>query len=211
MSLIILCVGKSAKALGGLYNSAEFDAAMASLHSSEMVSHVERRINADGRILLLGEGRLARSTVEKALMPMPFLIEPLLNDIQVRSFNDSAKRIPFEKWVKKAAQQRRSGDPRQPETRADVIRRADLLIEKLESDYQNAFLISYPIFLSELLDRFRIHNYVIQRTGLFRIEPLERIVVSRKDEHCGGCQHNCFLSNPGCGIGRDKAMRKRRR
>ena len=63
-------------------------------------------------------------------------------------------------------------------------------------------------FLPELLDRLRIRNYVIQRGGLLKFQPLEKIVVSRRNEHCGGCQHNCFLSNPGCGVGRDKAMRK---
>ena len=40
-----------------------------------------------------------------------------------------------------------------------------------------------------------------------KIQPLERFLVSRREEHCGGCQHNCFLSNPGCGVGREKAMR----
>ena len=87
--------------------------------------------------------------------------------------------------------------------------RADALIRKLEEAGGDSLLITYPIFLAELLDRFRVHNYVVQRGGLFRFQPLEKIVISRKDEHCGGCQHNCFLSNPGCGVGRDKAMRRK--
>ena len=98
--------------------------------------------------------------------------------------------------------------PRQPESRKKVIERADALICKLEEAGGDSLLISYPLFLPELLDRLRIRNYVIQRGGLLKFQPLEKIVVSRRDEHCGGCQHNCFLSNPGCGVGRDKAMRK---
>ena len=36
-------------------------------------------------------------------------------------------------------------------------------------------------------------------------------VISEKEAHCGGCGHNCFLSNPGCGVGREKALRRSRR
>ena len=208
---MILCVGSPEHAPDGRYSSAQFDAAIEAAANSESVSPVEHRINPAGRTVLLGEGRLARSTAEQVLTPAALHTEPLLNEIPVRSFADGEKLLPFEKWMKKAARQRKTADPRQPESHAEVIARADKLIEKLEADFPNALLITYPLFLTELLDRFRIHNYVIQRSGLFRAEPLEKIVVSRKDEHCGSCQHNCFLSNPGCGIGRDKANRQRSR
>ena len=120
-----------------------------------------------------------------------------------------AEGLPVEKWLRKAAAQRRVGSLRQPESRDAVNARADALIRKLEEAGGDSLLITCPIFLAELLDRFRVHSYVVQRSGLFRLQPLEKIVVSRKEEHCGGCQHNCFLSNPGCGVGRDKAMRRK--
>jgi hypothetical protein len=129
-----------------------------------------------------------------------------MNEIPVRSFADTEKEYPVETWLRKAAAQRRRADLRQPESREEVITRADQLIRKVEGS--DCILIAGPLFLAELLDRLRIHNYVIQRTGMIKIQSLERFVVSRKDEHCGSCQHNCFLSNPGCGIGRDKAIRK---
>ncbi len=206
---MIICVGSPAHSTEGMYSSAEFDAAMVRLQNSESVSPVEHKINAASRPTLIGEGGLARSTAEQVLLPTHIQIEPLLNEIPVRSYYDGEKPLPLQKWLKKAARQRKASDPRQPESRAEVIARADRLIEKLEAEYPNALMITYPLFLSELLDRFRVHNYVVQRSGLFRAEPLEKIVVSRKDEHCGGCQHNCFLSNPGCGVGRDKANRQR--
>ena len=37
--------------------------------------------------------------------------------------------------------------------------------------------------------------------------PGERIRVTERSDHCGGCQHNCLLKNPGCGVGKDKAAR----
>ena len=209
MSMLILCTGKPLSPLEGSYTSAGFDKAAAAVIRSAAEAPSERRISPGGRDVYIGEGFLARSTAEQILEPCELHVEPLLNEIGVRSFSDSDRPLPAEKWLRKAAAQRKAGDPRQPESREDVTARADLLIRKLEEAKGDSLLITYPIFLAELLDRFRVHNYVVQRGGLFRFQPLEKIVVSRKDEHCGGCQHNCFLSNPGCGVGRDKAMRRR--
>ena len=209
MSMLILCTGKPLSPLEGSYTSAAFDAAAAAVIRSAAEAPFERRILPGGRVVRIGEGLLARSTAEQILEPCELHVEPLLNEISVRSFSDSDRPLPAGKWLRKAAAQRKSGDPRQPESREAVAARADALIRKLEETGTESLLIAYPLFLVELLDRFRVHNYVVQRGGLFRFQPLEKIVVSRKDEHCGGCQHNCFLSNPGCGVGRDKAMRRK--
>ncbi len=209
MSLLIICTGKPISPLEGSYTSATFEKAAAAVIRSAAEAPSERRISPGNRVVYIGEGFLARSTAEQILEPCELHVEPLLNEVDVRSFSDSDRPLPAEKWLRKAAAQRKAGDPRQPESREDIAARADTLIRKLEEAGGDSLLITYPIFLAELLDRFRVHNYVVQRGGLFRFQPLEKIVVSRKDEHCGGCQHNCFLSNPGCGVGRDKAMRRR--
>ena len=57
----------------------------------------------------------------------------------------------------------------------------------------------------------RVRGYCVQRTGMGRIRPFEQMLLSRRGEHCGGCGHNCLLSNPGCSIGRDKAARQKER
>ena len=107
--------------------------------------------------------------------------------------------------------ERKQADPRQPESLQQVRARADALILKLAQDGGDCILITGPLFLTELLDRFRVQNYVCQRSGIFRVRPLEKFVISEKEAHCGGCGHNCFLSNPGCGVGREKALRRSRR
>ena len=202
MSMLILCTGKPLSPLVGSYTSSGFDAAAQAAVQSAAEAPAERRISPGGRVVYLAEGLLARSTAEQILEPCELHVEPLLNEIAVRSFADTDRALPAEKWLRKAAAQRKAANPRQPA-------RADALIRKLEEAGGDSLLITYPIFLAELLDRFRVHNYVVQRGGLFRFQPLEKIVISRKDEHCGGCQHNCFLSNPGYGVGRDNAMRRK--
>lgn len=206
MSITILCTGSPKAPLQGKYDSAGFDFAFAASLASVIQPYSGRRFDPAGRRVLIGEGQLAADTAAQLILPCSPVTDPLLNEIAVRSFSDTEKRYPVDTWLRKAAVQRKRADPRQPESRAQVIARADALIKEVEGS--SCILITGPLFLAELLDRLRIHNYVIQRTGVMRIQPLERFVISHREEHCGGCQHNCFLSNPGCGVGRDKAMRK---
>lgn len=206
MSILIICTGESVCKAAGVLNSSEFDAAVQAELSSDILAYSGRKQDPVGRRVLIGEGRLAMSTAEQLLLPCDVTVDSLLNEIPLHSFTDTEKRFSVDIWKRKAAAQRKHADPRQPESRDMVIARAEQFLKKTEGC--DTLLITYPLFLVELLDRLRVHNYVVQRTGILKIQPLERFIVSRKEEHCGGCQHNCFLANPGCGIGRDKAMRK---
>ena len=78
----------------------------------------------------------------------------------------------------------------------------------LEKEEKDCVLIADCILTEELLDRARVRGYTRARTGIFRYRPWERVLLTKRSVHCGGCAHNCLLSNPGCGIGRDKAARK---
>ena len=207
MSILIFCAGMPVNKAAGKYNSSGFDAAIQEELRSAADFTAGKKLDPAGRTVLVGEGVPAGDTAEKLLLPCPYTVEPLLNEIPLRSFTDTDVQYSLDTWLRKAAAQRKKGDARQPESRTAVIERAETLIGKIEGS--NPILVSYPLFLTELLDRLRVHGYVIQRSGVLKIQPLERFVVSHRDEHCDGCQHNCFLDNPGCGIGRDKAMRQK--
>ena len=208
MSILIISAGISCSPLAGSYDASGFDAAWEAYLNAEAKPPQERKIAPAGRIVCSAENPLALSSAHQILQTDEIAVEPLLNEISVRSFEDSVRSLPVKKWLRKAASQRKAGSPRQPESLRQVRERAEILIRKLEQKPGDYLLISCPLFLAELLDCFRIHSYVIQRSGLLGVQPWEKIVISRKEEHCGGCQHNCFLSNPGCGVGRDKAMRR---
>ena len=136
-----------------------------------------------------------------------FQVEPLLAAIPRRAYTDGRGEHAHWFWAWMAQRQAHAGDPRQPESRGITVKRAEELIGSLEEVGKDAILVAEESFLPVLLDRFRLHGCAIQRSGIFRYKPFERILISRRDEHCGGCGHNCLLSNPGCDIGRDKARR----
>ena len=205
MSITILCTGEPEHAAKGACSSAGFDEAIHREMNSGILPYTGRRYNPDGKKVWIGEGLPAADTAKKLLLPCQPVVDPLLNEIPLRPFTDTEKLYPLETWLRKAASQRRHSDPRQPESLEAVIARGEAFIDKAAN--MESIVITYPLFLEELLRLLRARGYVVQRTGLMKIRPLERFLVSRREEHCGGCQHNCFLSNPGCGIGRDKAMR----
>lgn len=207
MSFTIICIGQPENPVQGTYTSAGFDAAVHAELESAVLPYNGRRYNPDGKQILRGEGMPAQDTANKILLPCSPVVDPLLNEIPLRSFTDTDKQYPAETWKRKAAAQRKHADPRQIESRQAVIERVEKVIEKIGNT--EAIVITYPLFLEELLNRLRVHSFVVQRTGIMKIQPLERFLVSRREEHCGGCQHNCFLSNPGCDIGRDKARRQK--
>ena len=164
-------------------------------------------MKAVGRPVYIAPGRRARETAEQMIPDAAFQTEPRLAAIPRRAYTDGAGEHTFRFWAWMAGRQARAEDPRQPESRRAAIRRAEELIGSLEEAGKDAILVAEESFLPVLLDRFRLHGCAIQRSGLFRYQPFERILISRRDEHCGGCGHNCLLSNPGCDIGRDKARR----
>ncbi|MBR1457349.1 MAG: hypothetical protein IJ594_09370, partial [Oscillospiraceae bacterium] len=125
-----------------------------------------------------------------------------------RAFRDTARLLPLWLWRLMAWLQSLFGGGRQP--KEEGVRRAEALIARLEETERDCVLVCPISFVRVLLDRLRIHSYCINRGGVIRLRPLERILITRRDMHCGGCSHNCFLSNPGCGVGRDKAARQRR-
>ena len=109
MSLLILCTGKPLSPLEGSYTSAGFDEAAAAVIRSAAEAPSERRISPGNRVVYIGEGFLARSTAEQILEPCEFHVEPLLNEIAVRSFADSDRSLPADKWEScLPAQSRRS-------------------------------------------------------------------------------------------------------
>ena len=87
MSITILCTGEPKHRVSGKYSSAGFDAAIQEEMNSGILPYNGRRYNPEGKTVWIGEGRLAQDTAEKLLLPCAPIVEPLLNEISLRSFD----------------------------------------------------------------------------------------------------------------------------
>ena len=102
MSITILCTGEPEKRAEGKYSSSEFDAAMRAELDSCILPYTGRKYNPEGKTVWIGEGRLAQDTAEQLLLPCSPIVEPLLNEIPLRSFTDTKTLYPLETWKRKA-------------------------------------------------------------------------------------------------------------
>ena len=93
------------------------------------------------------------------------------------------------------------------ESAREVKQRANLVAEALLKSQVDCVIVAPTNVLRFLLRALEKRRCVIRRAQSGAIRPGERIRVTERFDHCGGCQHNCLLSNPGCGVGKDKAAR----
>lgn len=207
MKTLIVSIGKTAVSRERSCDSSEFDRLRQAESACDIIPIEDKRISADGRQVYVGPGRAARQTAEQYFTDASITVEPLLDEIPQRSYKDTNKKLPLWLWRLMACLQQFFGIRRQPETKKQAKARAEKLIAQLEAQGRDCILVSYPGFIKVLLDRFQAHGYCIARSGVFGISPLERVLITKRDMHCGGCSHNCLLTNPGCGVGRDKARR----
>lgn len=137
--------------------------------------------------------------------PEDFIRTPLLNEVPKRSFKDTNVKYPKAWWTGRCRIQWFFNSKRQPETRRETVKRAEELVDLLESRGEDAVLISHEFFLYTLKGILEERGFIIERSNLFRIKNWERIRASKRSLHCGVCGHNCLLTNPGCNVGKDAA------
>lgn len=166
-----------------------------------------RPLNPQGLDVYCSSWAAARQTAEALVPGAEAQAEPELDEIPLRAGLKSRLALPLWFWLLLARLQRLFGASRQPESRRAALARAERLLDRLEGRGRDCVLVTHPLFLAVLLDRLAARGYVAARREILGFKPGERILVTDRRAHCGGCRNNCLLANPGCGVGRDKAAR----
>ncbi len=196
MKLWILISGQRALPKGRL-DAAAFDSLAAKLLEGFEAPEGLHPMKQGERRLLVSPQPAARQSAALLVPDGTAEDESLLDELPLRAFGGGA--LPGWLWLHRAA--------RRAESRKEAAQRAETLLDRLGEEERDCILVTHPLFASIFMDRARLRGFAAQRSGLGAVRPWERILLSRRNEHCGGCQHNCLLSNPGCPIGRDKAAR----
>lgn len=208
MRIWIICSGESSESEPLRCTAQEYAAWRARRLSATAPAEGMRRLAANGRRLYVSPRGAAHGTAALLVEGAESESEPLLDE-DLPVLDGKGKQKPGRVWRGAAMRPPLLAGKAARKARKACLARAEELIDKLESRGEDCILISHPRFISVLTDRLRLRGYCAQRTGFGRVRPFEQMLLSRRDEHCGGCQHNCLLSNPGCSIGRDKAARQK--
>ena len=207
MKIWIICTGEKEGLRPKRCCAQNFDALSRRAMEEAPGPREEKKLPWEGKQVLVAPCLAAEKTAELLIDGGEVRTEPLLAPVTERAPWDSGT-APLWFWREAARIQRGTGSKRQPESRRKIAARAEQLMARLEGEEKDCVLIADCILTEELLDRARVRGYTRARTGIFRYRPWERVLLTKRSVHCGGCAHNCLLSNPGCGIGRDKAARK---
>ncbi len=206
MKIWIICTGEAEGLWPKRCSAAEFETLARMASQREPEERPEKKLKWGG-LVLHAPCAAAAKTAEICVEGGVRREEPLLAPVIQRASREGGSASPRH-WLQMARLQRKLGNKRQPESRKQLNQRAETLFARLEREGKDCVLIADCLLAEQLLDRARVRGYTHARTGIFRYRPWERILLTGRDLHCGGCGHNCLLSNPGCGIGKDKAARK---
>ena len=198
MKLWLICSAESPVPAGSYSSGAYRDARRLALACTEFPAG-EKPLRAEGRPVYISSFPSARASAE-ALCPgcSPVKHEGLDEAFGTGgAFPNAALPLGLRAFLEKPRGQ----------ALAEARARAEALVALLAEEDRDCILFSHPGQLPLLMDALRRRGYCFNRTNLGAIRPPERILATERGAHCGGCSHNCLLSAPGCGVGRDKAER----
>ena len=190
------------------YSSEGFDEACREYDRCHILPDKENKVFTDDRPVYISSLSRTKETAKLLFGDRDVTVTPLLDEVPLRSFKDTEKTYPLFVWNIAGRFQWFCGNGRQKETRRQTKERAARLISMLMKQGDDCILISHGWFLQVLVRELRRAGFEVKRGSLLRIAPLERIAFTEKEPHCGNCMHNCLLSNPGCNIGKEKALKK---
>ena len=198
MKLWILCAAEADMVWPERCTAGEYRAACLKALESAPKAIPQKPIPAAGRSVYVSRSPLAQASARAVYPDGRLVVTELLDELPPRAAGEGRRSLRFRRLFDRPGRSEREA----------ALARAETLLDQLASGDDDAILVSHPGFIALLLDRLRLRGYCVKRTGLGRVQPLERLLLTRRDMHCGGCAHNCFLDDPGCGVGRDTAARR---
>ena len=208
MKIILICQAGTDMVWESRYDAASFERAVETERGCSAGGGNVRRIDASAYRVYTGTSRAGMQTAEILFERTgPIEATPLLDDVPIRAFRDTGRALPLWLWKAMAEAQWRADSRRQGETRYQTERRVEKLADRLEAESEDCIVICRGLTLSALKTVLRRRGFLMEGGGL-AAKPLERVRATKKTLHCGGCHHNCLLTEAKCHIGREKARER---
>ena len=203
MKFILIQQAPPEKPGRGRCDSAGFEKLAAAERLGGAAPFEARRGDASRWRVVTGAGRRGRETAEGLFT----LSEPpeetgLLADAPLRPFRETKRRLPLWLWRWMAVLLWFFG-----EGRNEALNRAGRLLDSLEAEGRDCVIIAGGLTLAALKTALRRRGYELEGGGLFP-RPLDRVRAAKNVPRCGGCKHNCRLTEPKCHVGRSKAAER---
>jgi len=172
------------------------------------VSESVRKSDASSYRIYTGTRPASAETVEMLFeLSEPPVTTALLDDVPLLPFRETSREYPLWLWKALGEVQRLVGSACQRESGRETVRRAKEVADLLEHGGRDCVVVAGTHMMRALRSVLRRRGYLLEGSDLFP-KPLERVRATKRALHCGGCRHNCLLTEPKCRIGREKALER---
>ncbi|MCR5576668.1 MAG: hypothetical protein K6F56_06630 [Oscillospiraceae bacterium] len=206
MKIILVCQAEADTRPGTRCDSAGFARACEEEAAHGIAPVSVKKSDARRYRIHTGTGRAAQET---AALLFDFTEAPertpLLDEVALRPFRDTDAAYPLRLWEAVGTAQWALGSGRQAESRRETLERVGRFVDTLEEEDRDCIVVCRGRTLAALKTVLRRRGWCIEG-GELRPKPLDRIRATKRTLHCGGCHHNCLLTEPKCQIGRAKAQ-----
>ena len=162
------------------YNSATFDLACDQYDKCPIVLSGTINLKTDNaQRVYISEMSRTYETACKLFKKDDFVKTPLLNEVPLRSFKDTANFYPLWLWNFVGRLQWFLQSDRQVETKRDTVPRANRMIKMLEDRREDCSLITHGFYMRVLIRELKKHGYTVKnRFGM--ISNLGMIIAEKE-------------------------------
>lgn len=205
MKIILIQQAQTDMAWAAQHDAAGFERAVREERTRAAVPVACRKSEASGYRVYTGTAPASVQTAEMLFtLSEPPVTTELLDDVPLKAFRTGDGSLPRQVWQKMGTLQWAVGSKRQAETREETLHRMKKFVALLEKEERDCIVVSRGLAMTALKTVLRGRGYCLEG-GDLRPKPLERVRATKQSLHCGGCAHNCLLSEAKCDTGKNKA------
>lgn len=176
MKIVIIRHGKVDMEWDRYYDSVSFDKACSIYDISPIrLSNTRYENKNNDKIYISGLSRTSE-TARMLFGDNDFYKSELLNEVPLRSFTDTIRKLPLIIWNVIGRLQWLFNNKRQPETRSQTIDRAEKAISMLEKENADCIVVTHACFANTFTKQLKKRGNKIDKRK-FRMNNLERVTA----------------------------------
>lgn len=161
------------------YNSVGFDEACKKYDNSP-IDTIDKKYNVEGNSIIYISGlSRTRETALKLFGKKKFYKSELLNEVPIRSYKDTNKKIPLAIWNVMGRVQWFLDNARQIETRAQTRKRAEKAASMIEKNNKDCYIVTHGMFMRTFLHELEKRGFTINKRRII-VDNLEEFILNRQ-------------------------------
>lgn len=162
------------------YNSTTYDLACDEYDRRPIIFSTKEYFKADNtKAIYISELSRTHETACRIFEKKNFHKTAFLNEVPLKSFKDTDKMYPLWLWNFTGRLQWLLQSKRQVESKKATIIRAGKMIDLLEKQRQDCYLITHGFYMRTLIKELKKQGYKIKKNHIFGIANLDMVIAAK--------------------------------